>query len=670
MNAASSLCLSLAIAVQAFAAPKPTFYVSPQGNDAWSGRLPAPNAKRTDGPLATPAKAQAAARNLPGTTIFLRGGTYRLAQTLVLSPEDSGVTWAAFRHEQPVISGGITPLGRKVLPNGRWELRFAPGTPAFEQLFVNGHRRYRPRLPKSGYYRIDGDLPPSKGDKPDRFRFKPGKFRANWANLGDVQTLCFHQWTMQRLWVATVDDAANTVTFTGATWHPTMAALGKGDRYIIENVKEALSEPGEWYREPSTGVITYIPMAGETIASADVVAPVLEHLVELRGNPAKGAPVHDITFRGITFANSGYVTPPQGRSFPQAEIDLGAAFTAVNARDCMLDSCTIAHTGEYAVEWKDGSMDDVMRRCRLTDLGAGGVKIGETSAGTTGRITVQDCRIAHGGRIHPAAIGVWIGQSANNLISHNRIEDFYYTGVSVGWVWGYGPSGSHHNRIEDNVISRIGQAVLSDLGGIYTLGLSPGSVLRGNVIHDCDSDTYGGWGIYFDEGTSGMLAENNLVYHTKTGGFHEHYGENNVFRNNIIALSRECQIQRTRMEDHLSFTFDHNIVYYRQGTLLGSNWTDANFATDYNLYWNAKSPVTLIGKTLDQWQAEKAKDRNSIVADPLFVDPEHGDFHLEPGSPALKLGFKPWDYAKAGPRFKFPLDEVPPAFPVTVPIYE
>jgi hypothetical protein len=442
-----------------------------------------------------------------------------------------------------------------------------------------------------------------------------------------------------------------------------MAALAKGDRFTIENVKEALHEPGTWSREPSTGIVTYIPLPGERVDTAEIVAPVLSRLVELRG-------ARDVTFRGITFAHTGYITPPEGRSFPQAEIDLGAAIETTGARDCTFERCTIEHTGAYGVWLKAGSTGCAIRRCRLTDLGAGGVKIGDTSPDGTERNTVQDCRIAHGGRIHPAAIGVWIGQSPHNLISHNSIEDFYYTGVSVGWVWGYGPSGSHHNVVEYNAISDIGQAVLSDLGGIYTLGLSPGSVLRGNVIHDCDSDTYGGWGIYFDEGTSGMLAQNNLVYHTKTGGFHQHYGANNVLRNNIFALSRESQLQRTRMEDHLSFTFEHNIVYYRQGALLGSNWGDTQYKMDDNLYWNAKGSVVFLSHPLNEWQKDKGKELHSLVADPLFVDPEHGDFHLKPGSPALKIGFKPWDYTKAGTRVRFPNDDVPPAFPVTRAVYK
>ncbi len=217
--------------------------------------------------------------------------------------------------------------------------------------------------------------------------------------------------------------------------------------------------------------------------------------------------------------------------------------------------------------------------------------------------TVENCLIAAGGRLHPAAVGVWIGHAHDNTVSHNTIRDLYYSGLSVGWSWGYGPSGAHHNRFEANHVFQLGQGVLSDMGAIYSLGVSPGTVIIGNRFHDVNSFDYGGWGIYFDEGSTDIHAEGNVVYRCKTGNLHQHYGKENVVEKNVFVDAPGPQLMRTRSEPHISFFFRHNIVAYTEGNVLGSNWKDdEHYVIDENLYWHGGKPVRFGNDDLAAWQ--------------------------------------------------------------------
>jgi hypothetical protein len=328
-----------------------------------------------------------------------------------------------------------------------------------------------------------------------------------------------------------------------------------------------------------------------------------------------------------------------------------------------LRRCAIRHVGLYGIALGRGCHDNVIEACELYDLGAGGVKLGATALDgwgglsaaassaepTTSHNTVRDTTIAHGGRLHPAAIGVWIGHSPYNTIEHNEIYDLYYSATSIGWVWGYARSHAHHNRVLYNHLHTLGQGVLSDMGAVYTLGISPGTVVSHNVIHDVDAFDYGGWGLYTDEGSTGVRMENNLVYRTKTGGFHQHYGRENRIINNILAFARTDQLQRTRVEDHLSFTLERNLVLYDQGQLMGMRWGDDKTVLNRNLYWNRQGKVLFPGdRTLEQWREATGHDGHSVVADPGFMDPAAGDYRLKAGSPALEIGFVPFDATKAG----------------------
>jgi hypothetical protein len=196
--------------------------------------------------------------------------------------------------------------------------------------------------------------------------------------------------------------------------------------------------------------------------------------------------------------------------------------------------------------------------------------------------------------------------------------------------------------------------ILSDMGCIYTLGDQEGTVVRYNRFHDVMGLKYGGWGIYFDEGTTHILAENNLVYRTTHGGFHQHYGKENTFRNNILADGRDAQIVRSRIEDHRSFSFERNIVFWDKGALLSGDWSKLNVVFDQNSYWHVGGGDIRFGnRTWEQWQ-QAGMDVHSKIADPHFVSPATGDFTLAAESQAGLAGFKPFDLSKVGPRLNQP----------------
>jgi len=320
----------------------------------------------------------------------------------------------------------------------------------------------------------------------------------------------------------------------------------------------------------------------------------------------------------------------------------------------VFERCEILHTGGYGLWLQYGCVDNRVSQCHLHDLGAGGVRLGamdlpaQEAMQSRGNV-VENCFVHDGGKVYHAGIGVWIGKTSHNTVRNCDICDFLYTGVSLGWSWGYAPSSAHHNVIEFNHIHHLGWGQLSDLGGIYSLGLAPGSVLRNNLIHDVLAYTYGGWGLYTDEGSTDMLLENNIVYRVKDGAFHQHYGKENLVRNNILADSATVgQVVRSREEEHNSFTLERNIIYGPGVPPLGKNWKNGRFVLRNNLYFTPGGPTKFPGDlNLADWQ-KKGHDTGSIVADPKFVDAARFDFRLQPDSPALKLGFQPIDTSRIG----------------------
>ena len=666
------LCLALSL-VRTGSAKSITLYVATNGNDGWSGRFDKPARDSRDGPLATLSAALKAARiarqnsqqTFDGVTILLRGGTYSITQPIVVGVEDSGdaqrpFTIAAYRNETPVLSGGRRIVGWKKVEgkSGWWQAAVPEAKDGwnFRQLFVNGKRKQRARSPNNGYFLAEGEY---LALDPVKFKYRNGDLKKEWAGH-DVELIALHKWIDLRQHIRDLDEAGRVVTLSG---NIAQHVKEPNARYYLENAPDALDEPGEWRLDRKTGVVTYLAETGEDLARAEVVAPVLSSgLIRFEGDFTERKPVQHVVLRGLTFAYTDWTLPENGYLDSQAAVHVRGDVLAEGAADCAIENCLFAHLGGYALELGKGCQRWRVVASEIYDIGAGGIRVGEPAKRTEafemnrGHI-IEDNHLHQLGRVYAPAVGVIVFQSGQNTIAHNHIHDLYYTAISVGWNWGYQETPCRDNVIEFNHLHDVGQGVLSDMGGIYTLGIQKGTVLRNNLIHDVRSYSYGGWGLYTDEGSTDIVLENNVVYRCKSAGFHQHYGRDNIIRNNIFAFGAESQLMRTREEEHLSFVFTNNIVYFDSGTLLGSNWKNNHFRMDHNIYWDARPGATpaalkFAGATLDEWR-QRGHDQHSLIADPLFAGPKAFDFRLARNSPARKLGFRPIDLSEVGVRAKF-----------------
>ena len=668
-------CLALLLgwlAVTAAIAAEPELYVATNGNDRWSGRLATPNATGTDGPLATLSAVQQRVRLLRRqrpdrpVTVAVRGGTYRLSQPWIFTPQDSGqpgapVTYLAYQNEQPVISGGRKLTGFRH-EGAAWVLdlpEVKDGTWWFNQLFVNGERRRRARLPNDGFFQVESyDASTTDGHaRPNTaFVYHQGDLEP-WPDLADATVVVYHSWETSLLRVKRLEPDRHMVEFTGrANWR--FGYWGPGQRYEIQNVRAGLDQPGEWYLDRAAGQLRYLPLAGEDPTQAEVIAPVTEELVSFRGDSELGLPVQDIVLRGLSFQHAAWQLEPQGHSDAQAVSSLSAAIVGTGALRCVLQDCELAHVGRYGVWLRKGCQQWTIQHCQLRDVGAGGIRIGETSlpfnpSDAVDGNTVDNCYIHDFGEVYAAGVGIYIAQGSDNRITHNEIHDGYYSGMSIGWNWGTTPTAAHRNLIEHNHIHHVLRGLLSDGAGIYTLGNSPGSVIRGNLIHDVFSykQPLIAWGIYLDAHSNQLTVEHNLCYNLQNGGLMMHNGAHrNVVRQNIFARSQNELVWRSPGSVTVPNTFTQNICWLTQGQLFLFDANPDELSTwDGNLYWRTDDePLDFMDETLPEWR-ERGLDQHSVVADPKFVDPEHDNFRLQPDSPALtKLGFEPHDFTQAG----------------------
>ncbi|HOW73949.1 MAG TPA: right-handed parallel beta-helix repeat-containing protein [Phycisphaerae bacterium] len=537
------------------AADAPIFHVAPDGRDSYPGT--------SDKPFKTITKARDAVRAVNASmtsdiTVILHGGTYPIDQTLLFEPKDSGtgghqVVYKAQPSETPVISGGKKIEGWEQDSEGkRWKAR--TDVPNFRQLHVNGKRAIRAQGPPPNGITLHGQ---------DGYMTATAEM-ANWRNPTDIEFCYLVVWAHSRCKVAQIaKDGDHAVILMLQPWF-TMARKKEGVNVELpshlENALELLDEPGEWYLDRSEHVVFYMPRPGEDIARAEVIVPVVEKLVEVRGT--LDTPVSNIRFEDLTFSHADWLRPSE-----VGHVDLQANFTLAPgksqlARDnhmtmvhneaikspahvvcratrgVAFERCTFTKLSGAGIDLEFGAQDNVVNGCHFFDVGGSPIQIGDVLKDdhhpNDPRKTVRGNAVTHC-TIHDCAgqykggVGIFGGYTQATRIAHNVIFDMPYSAISLGWGWGEEDAGggaanyfqpyrydtptpARDNRIEFNHIHHVMQ-LMNDGGAIYTLGSQPGTVIQGNHLHDCQGSP---GGIYLDEGSGFIEVTGNLMYRVPT----------------------------------------------------------------------------------------------------------------------------------------------------------
>jgi len=631
-------------------------------------------------------------------TFNLRAGDYSLTETLALNGADFGNASLEFICEDDdmaVIGAWLPVTGfTETEVNGvkAWvaDMPKLNGEPVYSyQFFSSDYERLeRPRYPEEGYLvnefaaneNLDKlhceEIEYKEGDAYDyAFYFYEGDIPENLTRIEDMQMCMFHYWNDERLNVKSIDYDNNLLSFSQRTLINFREWDGSGARYYLDNVFEYLNSPGEVYNDRATGKLYYIPEENENIDECKIYVSTIDTLLTIDGMNGS-VEKNSIEMKNIGFVGSDW--KPMARWASQAASDLPAAVTMFNSSYMKFEECSFDHIGNYAIEIQTKVNNVTFDHCSVSDIGAGGFRItGANVVPVTEDvphdIVITDCTVSEYGRVYRCAVGILLKYAYDCTISHNNIFDGYYTAISVGWSWGYADHATSGITVEKNHIYDIGQGILTDLGGIYTLGIQPGTVIRGNLVHDISDyeGGYGGFACYNDEGSTGIVVENNIGYNTTGPVYTCNYGKDLVIRNNIFAFGRLGGVHSNSQEDGISFVFERNIVVNDFGPIYRVLRSDKTWADDSCLLWDytLKDQIISHNKTFEE-EIEKQTEawveyykttnrktieenglyKNAVVADPLFADPFNYDFTLAENSPAFDIGFEPIDISDVGPR--------------------
>ncbi len=605
--------------------PDADLYVAINGNDAWSGTLPEPNAAGTDGPLATLVRARDAVRAILAekprdVTVLIRDGVYRLTETVVFglqdcSPEAHSITYAAYPDETPVFSSGRPVTGWHKLddppPNlpdkarGKVCAADVSDFGTFYTLF-DGDREL-PRARSKGFRQTNRTPRGSQSDN-RTVQFPTGAV-GPYADLDDAELRIIpcRFWIMNLLPIDSIDPATRTLkTAVPGTYPLGQNAMTDRPTAWVENVIEELDEPGEWVLDTSAGRLYLWPEGDRP--SEDIVAPALTELVRVEGtidyDGPKDTPVTGIVFRGLTFKH-GDRLPWHGRTGwgLQHDWEMFDRATALlrfrGAERCAVEGCTFTASGHTAIRLDLHAQRNRIVGNHIHHVGGAGVLLAGYGPGTKDanhHNTVANNHIHHIGRQYWGAGAVFAWQSGENRIAHNTIHHVPYTAIlATGRIHRAPPGPAECSRTirwdevpedfrrlpwtdrepylhaRNNVIERndIHNAMetLGDGNCIYISGAGGGNMVLGNYCHDC-MGAYMNAVIRCDDDQHKTLIANNVV--ARTGGHGEGViskGDNDLI-NNVIADLRPVHRHRGYIVfpygDITGAEVERNILYSRR----------------------------------------------------------------------------------------------------------
>jgi len=561
------------------------------------------------------------------------------------------------RLSRAVISGGVPVTGWTKVNETTYSA-VVPSLNFVNQLFVNNRRIPRTRVPMnySEYLHYATPLNDSILGRYG-FQYEPGQF--DYKSLTDVLVVVYHSWTESHHYIDRLITENNTVIFSNPSARP-FGYYGplEARRFHVENPCEALA-PNSFCFINATKTIYLMTDGSYDPNQAQIITSVNETVLSIVSDNMND-PVKDLIIDNVAIQHGAWnINRTEKADDVSAEFLTSVALFIANATSIIMSNVEVSHTGSHGIRIKEGTSNINVINSLITDMGAGGIWIGDLTTPTPMTptlIKILSSEISYGGNVFPSGGGINIRIVSDIDIIGNTIHHLRYNGISVG-VPPYRLAATNV-LIQGNYVHDTGLHILCDQSAIYTVGIQPGTVITGNVVKNVFSYSGLMWGIYLDDGSSDIVVSNNVVYNTGWAALSQKFGANNTIINNIFARASlyppphpgdrmsDGDVHIHIGENHTSWTYTRNIVY---DTFQGVNhsaymtWDTNVIAPFYNnVYFNPYGTLLLFGPniTFAEWQ-ETGQDNGSVIADPLFAgDVNQCDFFtVQANSPAAKLGF-------------------------------